>query len=171
MKSQQVNESLASKLVELTQSSNSKKQESQLQRQVKVAKAEVANMRHQLEDMQAEKEILLRKRPKKRRNFVEKGGRQEALKSLEEYRTELYRIQEVKLLHARVVASSANEKRFVEALRKRVDELETKHKFLLVTMQQMDDVKQELIREKQRSSQLSEELKRLRHDSQVLVHR
>jgi hypothetical protein len=50
----------------------------------------------------------------------------------------------------------------VEALRKRVDELETKHKFLLVTMQQMDDVKQELIREKQRSSQLFEELKRMK---------
>ena len=66
------------------------------------------------------------------------------------------------MLHARVVAASANEKKMVETLRGRVDELEARNRFLLVTMQQVDDVKQELIREKQRSTQLSEELRRLR---------
>lgn len=138
-----------------------------LQLQLKQAKTDITDLLQQLEDTQTELTVFQNKYNQETKSLKseiakEKSTRLELQQSLESCRLELHRTQEVKMLHARVVAASANEKKMVETLRGRVDELEARNRFLLVTMQQVDDVKQELIREKQRSTQLSEELRRLR---------
>jgi len=138
-----------------------------LQTQLTHAQAEARELSDLLEDAHTETTVLQTKHLQEAKSLKseiakEKSARLELQQSLENCRLELHRTQEVKMIHARVVAASANEKKMVEALRGRVDELEARNRFLLVTMQQVDDVKQELIREKQRSTQLSEELRRLR---------
>ena len=138
-----------------------------LQLQLKQAKTDISELLQQLEDTQTELTVFQNKYHQETKSLKseiarEKATRIELQQSFESCRLELHRTQEVKMLHARVVAASANEKKMVETLRGRVDELEARNRFLLVTMQQVDDVKQELIREKQRSTQLSEELRRLR---------
>ena len=167
MKSMQANNALTMKVAEAAQSSAYKEQITNLQHQAKLAKAEAADARQMVEDLQAEKDIMTKRHLQEAKELrleiaKEKAGRTEAAKLLEECKVELHRTQEVKMLHARVVAASANEKRFVETLRNQVDELEARNKFLLLTMHQVEDVKQELIREKQRNTELSEELKRLK---------
>ena len=140
---------------------------STLKSQIHQSHLEIQSLSQQLEDSKFELPVLEKKHSQELKSLKseiakERGIRMELERSLAECKGELHRVQEVKMMHARVVAASTHEKKMVETLRNRVDELEARNRFLLVTMQQVDDVKQELIREKQRSTQLSEELRKLK---------
>lgn len=88
----------------------------------------------------------------------ERSQRDELQHAFDQCHHDLLQLQDIRTTHARVAAASISEKKFVETLLEKNRELERANKRLTLEAAQAEDVKMELIREKQRSAGLAQEL-------------
>lgn len=88
----------------------------------------------------------------------ERSQRDELQHAYDQCHHDLLQLQDIRTTHARVAAASISEKKFVETLLEKNRELERANKRLTLEAAQAEDVKMELIREKQRSAGLAQEL-------------
>lgn len=88
----------------------------------------------------------------------ERSQREDLQRAFDQCRHELQQLQDIRTAHVRVAAASISEKKFVETLLAKNQELERVNRRLTLEAGQAEDVKMELIREKQRSAALAQEL-------------
>jgi len=88
----------------------------------------------------------------------ERSQRSELQSAFSQCSHDLQQLQDIRTTHARVAAASISEKKFVETLLEKTQELERLNRRLTLEAGQAEGVKMELIREKQRSAALAQEL-------------